>query len=193
MGSDKHYPEEAQTHKMQAGPTWGEAHRRTGGATWRISIRRATFIRLLRSASRPHDALLAVVEGKDGEISAEEHGQALPGLMIYRFDGSVVFFNADYFKERVLGHLRGASPAARWLLLDAESIPFPDVTGADRLEALRAELSAARVVLVISRSKGLFRAMLDRCGLSKRIGELRFYPSVHGGVKAFLAEKETRS
>jgi MFS superfamily sulfate permease-like transporter len=148
------------------------------------------LIRLVRSASHPHDAVLGLLEGKEDDCTTVENGKPIPGLLIYRFDSALVFFNADRFAERVLA-LRGAADLApRWLLIDAESMPMLDVSAADRLEALRAELAAAGVVLAIARSKGLFRVMLDRSGLSRRIGEARLFPTVHQGVRAFLAERE---
>jgi MFS superfamily sulfate permease-like transporter len=145
------------------------------------------ILRLLRLASRPPDAVLGLVEGKeDAYGTGGEGGRTIPGLLIYRFDASLVFFNADYFKDRVLAlrHEAGASP--EWLLLDAESIPFVDITGAGALEALRRELAECGTVLAIARAKGLFRAMLERTGVAGRIGPALFFPTVHAGVQAFL-------
>ena len=110
----------------------------------------------------------------------------IPGLLIYRFDASLVFFNADYFKDRVLELSNGADTPPRWLLFDAESIPFMDITGAEAVEALRGELAGRGTVLAIARAKGLFRAMLERTGVAGRIGTACFFPTVHAGVQAFL-------
>src|SRR4051812_9540463 len=57
------------------------------------------ILRLLRLASRPHDAVLGRIEGKhDAYGVGGEGGETIPGLLIYRFDSSLLFFNADYFK-----------------------------------------------------------------------------------------------
>lgn len=145
------------------------------------------ILRLLRLASHPPDAVLGLVEGKeDAYGTGGEGGKAIPGLLIYRFDASLVFFNADYFKERVLALSQEAGTSPEWLLLDAESIPFLDITGAEAVEALRGELAGRGTVLAIARAKGLFRAMLERTGGAGKIGAERFFPTVHAGVQAFL-------
>ena len=154
------------------------------------------LLRLLRLASHPHDAVLGLVEAKDGTLSAEEEGgRTIPGLLIYRFDASLVFFNADHFRSRVLalshGDLSdGAGAPPQWLLLYAKSIPFLDVTGADALDALRTELARRGTVLAIAGAKGLFRAMLERAGVAERIGAAHLFPTVRAGVQAFLETQQ---
>jgi MFS superfamily sulfate permease-like transporter len=110
-------------------------------------------------------------------------------LIIYRFDASLLFFNADYFNHRVRAVIAEATTKPKWILLDAESIPILDVTGADTLEALRAELAGQDIILAIARAKGLFRVMLDRAGVAERIGREHIFPTVHAGAQAFLAEQ----
>jgi high affinity sulfate transporter 1 len=146
------------------------------------------LLRLLRLASHPRDAILGVVDGKDGVYGAEGDGaRTIPGLVIYRFDASVVFFNADYFKERVLAVVNGAETPPRWVLFDAESTSTLDVTGAAALEALRGELSARGIVLAIARAKGRFQTMVERTGIAERLGRAHLFPTVHAGVQAFQA------
>jgi sulfate permease, SulP family len=111
----------------------------------------------------------------------------LPGLVIYRFDGPILFFNVDYFKERVRAALAAAEPQPRWFLLDAESSLVLDTTGADVLEELRVELAAQGTTLAIARAKSWFRLMLNRSGLEDRLGRAHLFPSVRAGAEAFLA------
>lgn len=147
------------------------------------------LLKLLRLASRPHDVVLGLVQEKDDVYSAveEEGGRTIPGLIIYRFDSSLLFFNADHFKDRVRAIIRNANTKPRWFLFDVESVPVLDITGADALEELRAELAGLGVVLAIARAKGLFRVMLDRSGVTEKIGRQHIFPTVHAGAQAFLA------
>lgn len=144
------------------------------------------LLRLLRLASRPPDAVLGLIEERDGFYTVGEGGSEIPGLIIYRFEASLLFFNADHFKDRVLALAKGAPTPPQWVLLSAESVPVLDVTGAAALEALRTELAGRGVVLAVARAKGLFRATLERTGVAERIGPAHFFPSIHGGVQAFL-------
>ena len=149
------------------------------------------LLKLLHLASRPHDVVLGLIREKGDVYSAveEEGGRTIPGLIIYRFDSSLLFFNADHFKARVRAIVRSASTKPKWFLFDVESVPVLDVTGADALEELRAELAGLGIVLAIARAKGLFRVMLDRSGVTEKIGREHLFPTVHAGAQAFLATR----
>src|SRR5436190_19347616 len=113
-------------------------------------------------------------------------GRIVPGLIIYRFDSSLLFFNADYFKDRVRAVINDTNTKTKWVLFNAESVPLLDVTRADALEELRSELAGREIVLAVARGKGLFRVMLERTGVAGRIGAERLFPTVRAGAEAFL-------
>jgi MFS superfamily sulfate permease-like transporter len=140
------------------------------------------ILRLLYLASRPHEAILG--QGDDDSfMNEQEGGTPIPGLVIYRFDSSLVFFNADYFASRVLELSQRTD--LKWFLFDAESAPFLDMTGADALAAVRRDLEARNIVLAISRAQGIFRQMLERTGVAAQIGPSLLFPTIHSGVEAF--------
>ena len=99
---------------------------------------------------------------------------------------SLLFFNADYFKDRVRAVINDTNIKTKWVLFNAESVPLLDVTGADALEELRSELAGREIVLAVARGKGLFRVMLERTGVAGRIGAERLFPTVRAGAEAFL-------
>jgi high affinity sulfate transporter 1 len=145
------------------------------------------LLKLLSLAARPHDTELGLIRANGGAYATEEsEGERIPGLLIYRFAGPLLFFNADYFKERVRRAVAGAATKPRWLLLDADSTLFLDITGAEALEEIRAELERGGIVLAVARAKGLFRTVLERSGLVERIGKERVFSTVHAGAEGFL-------
>jgi MFS superfamily sulfate permease-like transporter len=147
------------------------------------------LLKLLRLASRPHDVVLRPVRREDGVISAEKEGddsKTIPGIIIYRFDSSLLFFNADYFKDRVRTVIDEEHSRPRQFLLDAEAIPLMDITGADTLDSVRSELARQDIVLSVARAKGLFRLMLERTNLAERIGREHLFTTVRDGIQAFL-------
>ena len=143
-----------------------------------------SMLRLLMLASKPHDAVLGATPEADSFVNLATDPAAKPvsGVVIYRFDASLLFFNADYFASRVrqVIHDAGAKPSA--FVLDAESIPILDTTGADVLESLRAELDRDGIELRIARSKGLFRLMLEGSGVADTIGRNRLFPSIKAAI-----------
>jgi MFS superfamily sulfate permease-like transporter len=104
--------------------------------------------------------------------------------MIYRFDSSLLFFNSDYFKTRVRIMAGQAKTRLRCFLLDAESMPLIDSTGAATLEEVRNELAEKGVVFAIAAAKGPLRVMLERTGLTQQIGSAGFFPTVTSAVEA---------
>jgi high affinity sulfate transporter 1 len=145
------------------------------------------IIQLLAKASRPNDAVLGRIAGVDGfhDVNGQPEAETLPGLIIYRFDSSLVFFNADYFKNRVRTIIAETKTKPQWFLLDAESMPWIDTTGAAILDEARRELAEKNIVLAVAEAKKPLRLMLDRTGLKERIGPEAFFPTLGAAVEAF--------
>jgi MFS superfamily sulfate permease-like transporter len=149
------------------------------------------IIKLLALASRPGDAILGEIPGHDGlhDIAGHPEAKTVPGLLVYRFDASPLFFNADYFKRRVRAVVAAAPVKPDWFLYSAEAANLLDFTGAEAVEQIRAELTAQGIVFAVARSRGPFDVMLRRMGLAERIGAEQVFPSVRTGVQAFLARQ----
>lgn len=151
------------------------------------------ILKLLMIGSKPHDAVLGQAPGADGFVNLETNPTAKPisGVVIYRFDASLLFFNADYFASRVrqVIHDAGAKPSV--FVLDAESISLLDITGAEVLETLRAELDHEGIQLRVARAKGLFRKMLERSGVAATIGRERLFPSIKAAIDSSTQKDST--
>src|SRR5512139_2427068 len=146
------------------------------------------LLQVLVKIYRPADALLGVVPGIEGynDLSLSEDARPIPGVMIYRFDAPLLFFNADYFKARVLSLVDGATPPPRWLVLNAESISQLDSTGTQAVVDLLGELGARGVQVVIARPKLYMRKYGRPMGLGEKIGTDNIFYSVHAAVEAIM-------
>src|SRR5262249_34875807 len=62
-----------------------------------------SILTLLQRISRPNDAILGLMSSTGVFVDSAEHEEARPvvGCLIYRFDSSLLFFNAEYFQQRV--------------------------------------------------------------------------------------------
>jgi MFS superfamily sulfate permease-like transporter len=148
-----------------------------------------SLILLIRRASSPYDAILGQVPGVDGftDISEYPNAQTIPGLLVYRFDAALLFFNADYFKKRVRDVVVLSGQSLRLFVFDMEAINVIDMTGLEALEEVRSELAAKGIAFVVARVKNEIRDKLFRSGFSERIGE-PFHPSVRSAVQSGLNE-----
>ena len=79
--------------------------------------------------------------------------KTIPGLLIYRFESNLVFFNADYFKTRVRAAVAAQKTPVEWIVVDASPINVIDVTALRKLDELRHELAAEGVSLYYARLK----------------------------------------
>jgi high affinity sulfate transporter 1 len=149
------------------------------------------IIQLLKTASRPADAVLGRIPGLDGyhNVEGQVSVETIPGLIIYRFDASLLFFNSGYFKGRVRMVLEEAKTKPQWFLLDAESMPLVDTTGAATLEELRSEMAEKGVVVAVARMRKAPLLVLERAGLRAQIGPERFFPTLPSAVAAFLEDQ----
>ena len=84
-----------------------------------------------------------------------------------------------------------ASPSSaydpEWVLLNAEAIGEVDLTGADALETLRAELAEKGIVLALARLKQDPRDVLRPSGLLERIGDEHIFPTLPMALEGYRA------
>jgi len=153
------------------------------GVVLAISI---ALLHVLVRIYRPADALLGIVPGMDGynELAMSPNAQTIPGAILYRFEAPLLFFNADYFKARVLSLADSTQPRPRWLVLSAESISQLDTTGAQAVDELRAELQTRGVQLMLARPKLYMRKYGQSIKLDEKIGLDNIFPSIRMAVEA---------
>ncbi|HCF2702031.1 TPA: SulP family inorganic anion transporter [Pseudomonas aeruginosa] len=143
-------------------------------------------LRLLYYTYRPSDAVLGWMHGIDGQVELAKHPQAttLPGLVIYRFDAPLLFFNADYFKQRVLAVVDG-SERPNAVLLNAEAMTNLDISGLATLHEVQQILKAQGVHLSLARVTGQTLDLLQRSSMLGEIKPPLVFSSVRSGVSAY--------
>jgi high affinity sulfate transporter 1 len=144
---------------------------------------------LLARTSRPPDAVLGRVEGMRGwhDVSHHEGAETQPGLVLYRFGSAIVFFNAPYFKKRVL-QLAAEIEGTRWLVVDGAPLNLIDTTGAEVVADLSEELARRGIRLGFANLRSQVRAVLERAGVTARLGDDAFYATLNSARRAFEAQ-----
>ncbi len=137
---------------------------------------------------RPGETLMGAVPGVEGynDLNLAEGSRPVPGVIIYRFDGPLLFFNADYFKARVLSLVDEATPRPRWFVLNAEAISQLDTTGTQAFDDLIGELKARGVQLVVARPKLYMRKYGQSMGIGEKIGRENIFFTVGAAVESVL-------
>ena len=155
-----------------------------------------SLIWLLSVGSRPNDAVLGRVHGLKGFHNVADYPDAktIPGLLLYRFDSNVVFYNADYFKTRVRAAIAAQTTPVEWVVIDASSVNVIDVTGLRKLDELRAELETQGVSVHYARVKRhLERFFNEEFARQRRKLAKRYrFQTLKTAINAFLKHQKAR-
>ena len=140
-----------------------------------------------------HDLLLAVVDGLKGYHDAERHpeGRHVPGLLLYRFDAPLFFANSRFFVEDLVARIDAAAEPVRTVVVTAEPITDIDVTAAEALKGLLADLEARGVELRFSELKGHVRDRLLRYGFDGIDPQAHFARTTGEAVKTYVRDTGT--
>ena len=101
------------------------------------------------------------------------------------FSGGIVFYNASYFRKRVLEFVAAQSDL-RWLVVDGSTVNTIDSTGAETVETLARELAAKGIRFGLAGFRSETRGVLERAGAMAAIGADAVYPTLKSAMSAFL-------
>ena len=143
----------------------------------------------IRLSARPQLHELGRLPGTTSwaPLSAEPRATELPGVLVLLYATPLWYANAVHFREEVAAALT-RKPDTKALVLDALGMSDVDFTGSRELSHVLDACARAHVVVGFARAGDHLRDILQRSGLSQRIGESHFYPSVNQAVTALADE-----
>jgi MFS superfamily sulfate permease-like transporter len=147
-----------------------------------------SIILLLRKASRPHVAVLGRVPNTDlyGDIERNPENQRVPGVLIFRVDSAILYFNAEFVREQFVQLLNAQQPPVTLGIWCLSSTPHVDLAGAEMLEQLHAELHRRGITLAIAEARGPVREELRAAGLEHQFGPIRENATIASLVRSFF-------
>jgi high affinity sulfate transporter 1 len=147
----------------------------------------ATGVYLLARVSRPSDALLGCIPGRDGfyKLHREPRAKAIPGLAIYLVQSSLIFFNIDYVRDRIRWIVERLPQSTRWFILDAEAVTTIDSTAAAVLAEINEELSRRHLRFGVANLHAQPRELLARSGFLASISHEMLFTRVEDAALAF--------
>jgi high affinity sulfate transporter 1 len=152
----------------------------------------ASLINHLRRSYRPPTAVLQPVPDGPGfhSVTARADARSAPGLVVYRFAGSLYYANAELFNQQVTGFATSDNPPA-WVVLDLAAMPDIDYTGGQTLRQVHQSLTEHGIHLALAEPLPPVRTMLGRYLLTHEIGSASIYDTVAQAVDAFRAAGTT--
>ena len=149
---------------------------------------------MLAVGSRPHSAVLGRVPGMKGLHALTDFPEAatIPGLLLYRFDANLVFYNADFFRAQIRAAVAASKTPVEWVVVDASPINIIDLTAVQKFDELREELTAQGIVLATARVKRSLARYFSPDWASKRREQYAdvTFPTLKSAVNAFQKRGE---
>jgi SulP family sulfate permease len=146
-----------------------------------------SLLMVLSQIARPQDALLGRVPGSQRlhDVGDDETAQTIPGLVVYRFYGPLVFANVRFFIERLEHFLARETHPVRQIIVDARAIPAVDVTAAEQLRTFVAKLRDRGIRLVVAEAHLPLREAATHLGMKDAFPEETYFPRVTDAVAEF--------
>ena len=138
----------------------------------------------------PQGAVLGRTSDSEGWHRLDElsGAQELPGIVVYRWEAPLFFANSGSFRQQIRRVVRDRNP--HWIVLQCEAITDIDVTAAEMLEQLDAELNAAGIHVAFVELRTRLRDLVGRHGLYDTLDRDHFYPTIDAAIAAIADEHE---
>ncbi len=146
-----------------------------------------SLLMLITAAARPNVAVLGRIPGsrRFSDIARHPDNEAIPGVLIFRVEASLLYFNTDHVRQVVWDKIQSSMPL-RLVVCDLSNSPYVDVAGARFLTGLQKDLAERGVALRLAEARSQVRDLLRAEGLEERIG----YFGRHLSVDQVISEHQ---
>jgi len=146
-----------------------------------------SLVQLLHAASRPHVALLGRIPRTRRFSDRERHpdNELIPGIMIFRPESGLVYFNVDHVCETILKRVGAEPMPPKLLVLDLSAAPRVDLQGAHVLGELADEITAKGILFHLVEARSSVRDRLRSEGLAGRLGGINRFSSLADTLDEF--------
>ncbi|MCB0870233.1 MAG: SulP family inorganic anion transporter [Solirubrobacterales bacterium] len=147
-----------------------------------------SLVLLLYRSSRPNVTKLGELRaqpGHWGDLKRHTDAEEIPGTVVLRLEAAIFFANADEIRQSVRRFVREDTAA---VVLDVETVPYVDYTGAFMLESLAESLKSRGIRMAIARDIGQVDDTLRTAGLEDLL-EITFV-SIDKAVEGITPDRD---
>jgi high affinity sulfate transporter 1 len=147
-----------------------------------------SMLLLLRRVSRPHVAFLGRIPGTQrfSDMQRHEDNERIPGVVIFRTESSLFFFNVDSVRDAVMKFVQEETMPPKLVLCDLSSTPLLDVHAAETLAEMATQLGRMGITMEVVEARASVRDTLRVLELEPHLGSVNRYSSVAESVNHFL-------
>ena len=146
-----------------------------------------SLVLLIRRVSSPHVAFLGRIPGarRYSDLKRHADNEPTPGVLAFRVESSIVYFNAEYVLDTVLARLDAARDPIRLVVCDLSTSPNIDMAGAQMFLKLQAELAKRGIALSLVEARSAVRDMLRVEGVEKKTGPIDRFTTLADAIEGF--------
>jgi MFS superfamily sulfate permease-like transporter len=133
-----------------------------------------SLLLMLRSGMRPHSTELGQVPGTTyfADLIRHPSNTRHPGVFVFRCDGALLYFNADYVRGRFFDLLHGQGDSVKLAVFFLGTVPTLDLAGAELLAELHASLRDRGIGFRLAEAHSGVRETLRRAGFESEYGPI---------------------
>jgi len=148
-----------------------------------------SLVQLVRVSSRPHVAFLGRIPGTRRFSDRERHldNELIAGVLIFRPESALVYFNVDNVCEAILSRVRGEAIPPKLVVLDLSAASIVDMQSAYALASMADELTAEGIEFHAVEPRSSVRDRLRHQGVDSKLGGINRFTSVADVIDHFLA------
>jgi high affinity sulfate transporter 1 len=144
-----------------------------------------SLVLLIRRASRPYVAVLGRIPGtrRFSDHTRHTDNELVPGILIFRPESGLVYFNIDHVCETILSRVRKEAPPPKLVVLDLSAAPRLDLQSAHTLATLAAEITAQGIRFQAVEARSSVRDRLRTEGVDSKLGGVNRFTTVADAVE----------
>jgi sulfate permease, SulP family len=148
-----------------------------------------SLVQLIHASSRPHVAVLGRIPGTRRFSDCERHqdNQLIPGVMIFRPESGLVYFNVDNVVDVILSRVRAEPTSPKLVVLDLSAAPLVDMQSAYTLAGMADELIAKHIRFQAVEPRSSVRDRLRHEGVDSKLGGVNRFTTVADVIDHFQA------
>jgi high affinity sulfate transporter 1 len=123
-----------------------------------------SILLLINRAAHPHVIEVGRVPATSyfADLTRHPENTRVPGVLVVRPEGSIVYFNVDHVRDRLTELVTGCSEPPRLVVLLLSNVPFVDLSGAEALLKLHSTLASRGILLRFAEARSAVRDALRR-------------------------------
>ena len=148
----------------------------------------AILLSLISHTRHGYRAKNVVLVQRDGHLRPRPvtiPAQALPGLVLYRFNHSMYYANSDLLSMQLVDLLKTGPEPVTWLAIDMIAVDDVDFSAAAALRQACGTLAERGVRVVFAETSDHVRGELDSSGITALVGQDAYHEDLFAVMEAY--------